>query len=460
MKILLTVIGVILVWAGATFASPPQNSLRPAMRPDAGEVITVASVSPQSLGTIRPVMRRDPPADEPPDMMADVVTEVAATVSRGDSPISDRGFRTWVAQFSAHARSQGISQATLTRAFDGVELNERVIERDRNQSEFSRTLWEYLDSAASPARIANGRDALAEWRTTLAGIERDYGVEAEIVAAVWGLESAYGSFRGDVPIIEAMATLAYEGRRQAFFEAQLMAALQIIEAGDISPSNMRGSWAGAMGHTQFMPTSFTEHAVDHNGDGRRDIWGDYPGDALASTARYLAENGWTHGQPWGLEVVLPDGFDFSQSGELIREDAAHWNAMGVRLVDGGRVPEHGPSSILLPGGHTGVALVIYDNFHVIETYNPADAYVIGVGHLADRIAGGPAFRGDWPRQDRALTNDERFELQRRLTAAGFSTERIDGIVGPLTIQAVREYQAAEGLVPDGYASVDLLRRLR
>ena len=456
MKILLTIVGVILVWAGATFASPPENSLRPAMRPATGGVIEMAALASQTLGDIRPVMRRDPPAVEPPALEVGA----AVTPSRGDSPISDAGFRDWIASFAAHARARGISQATLTRAFDGVEVNERVIERDRNQAEFSRTLWDYLDSATSPARIANGRDALAEWRTTLAEIERDYGVEAEIVTAIWGLESAYGSFRGDVPIIEAMATLAYEGRRQAFFEAQLMAALEIIEAGDISPGNMRGSWAGAMGHTQFMPTSFTEHAVDHNGDGRRDIWGDYPGDALASTARYLSENGWTFGQPWGLEVVLPDGFDFAQSGELIREDAAHWNAMGVRLVDGGEVPDHGPSSILLPGGHTGVALVIYENFQVIETYNPADAYVIGVGHLADRIAGRPAFRGGWPRADRALTNDERFELQRRLTAAGFSTERIDGIVGPLTIQAVREYQAAEGLVPDGYASVDLLRRLR
>ena len=464
MKILLSAIGVVLVWAGASFAVPLETSLRPELRPELRPVI-----HRQLRPEMRPEMRRATSlgdwraavslaAFRP--VMRDAVPPMTRVALRPDAPLSDAGFRAWVAAFSDRARAEGISQATLIRAFDGVELNWQVIERDRNQSEFSRSLWDYLDSAVSSARISNGRAALNEWRQTLAGIERDYGVEAEIVAAIWGLESTYGSFRGDVAIVEAMATLAYEGRRQEFFETQLMAALQIIEAGDISPENMRGSWAGAMGHTQFMPTSFLEHAVDRNGDGRRDIWGENPADALASTAEYLSANGWVYGQPWGLEVVLPEGFDYTQSGELLHEDAAYWNALGVRLASGGPVPENGPSSILLPGGHDAVALVIYENFHVIEAYNPADAYVIGVGHLADRIAGGGAFDGSWPRGDRALTNDERFELQRLLTAAGFSTQRIDGIVGPLTIQAVREYQAAEGLVPDGYASVDLLRRLR
>ena len=468
MKILLSVIGVVLVWAGASFAVPVESSLRPQLRPQ------LSLVSP---GQMRPEMRPENaqalrevlgPGDRPamvtlasfrPVMRADI-HQVRRGATPADAPLSDAGFRDWIAAFRARARAEGISQATLTRAFDGVRLNRRVVERDRNQSEFSRTLWDYLDSATSSARVANGRAALTEWQQTLTGIERDYGVEAEIVAAIWGLESAYGSFRGDVAIVEAMATLAYEGRRRDFFEAQLMAALQIIEAGDISPDDMRGSWAGAMGHTQFMPTSFLEHAVDRNGDGRRDIWGEDPADALASTAEYLSANGWVYGQPWGLEVVLPEGFDYAQSGELVHRDAAYWNGLGIRLAGGGRVPDHGPSSILLPGGHDGVALVIYENFHVIEAYNPADAYVIGVGHLADRIAGGGAFDGNWPRGDRALTNEERFELQRLLTAAGFSTQRIDGIVGPLTIEAVRQYQAAQGLVPDGYASVGLLRRLR
>ncbi|WP_071675842.1 lytic murein transglycosylase [Nioella nitratireducens] len=434
-------VGVALLATGAS--ANTALSLRPLPRPP----ITASSDPTERavIVSIRPAMRQG---------TAPLVTRAEAT------PVSTSGFSTWMTEFSRRARAAGIRQATLDRAFAGISLNQRVIERDQNQAEFSRTLWDYLDSAASDTRVANGRAALREHRATLARIERRYGVEAEIVTAIWGLESAYGTFRGEVPIIEAMATLAYEGRRQEFFEAQLIAALRIVQAGDTDPAHLRGSWAGAMGHTQFMPTSFLAHAVDFTGDGRRDIWGDDPTDALASTARYLSENGWTHGQPWALEVTLPSGFDFSQSGETVRHAAAHWNAMGVRLADGGRIPDHGPSSILLPAGHRGVALVIYENFHVIETYNPADAYVIGVGHLADRIAGAAEFRGGWPREDRALSNDERFELQRRLTAAGFSTRRVDGIIGPLTIQAVREYQSSEGLVPDGYASETLLRRLR
>jgi len=215
-----------------------------------------------------------------------------------------------------------------------------------------------------------------------------------------------------------------------------------------------------MGHTQFMPTSYLDHAVDFTGDGRRDIWGDDPTDALASTANYLREFGWTTGQPWGLEVTLPSGFDFAQSGERTKRNVGHWNAMGVRLSDGQMIPDHGQSSILLPAGAQGVALVIFDNFHVIERYNPADAYVIAVGHLADRISGGGAFRAGWPRGDRALSRAEREELQRRLTRAGFSTDGIDGVIGPNTIDALRRYQASRGLVADGYASPAILQRLR
>jgi lytic murein transglycosylase len=280
------------------------------------------------------------------------------------------------------------------------------------------------------------------------------------VVAIWGLESAYGAMRGDTDIIAAMATLAYDGRRRDFFEEQLIAALRILQAGDISPRQMTGSWAGAMGHTQFMPNSYLDHAVDFDGNGRRNIWSDDPVDALASTANYLRHFGWTTGQPWGMEVVLPQGFDFSLTGERTKRNAAFWHAQGVRLADGGRIPDHGEASILLPAGHRGVALVIFDNFHVIERYNPADAYVIAVGHLSDRIRGGDPFRGSWPREDRALTRAEREELQQRLVRAGFHRYGVDGIVGPQTIDSVRRFQASIGLVPDGYASLRVLERLR
>ena len=229
----------------------------------------------------------------------------------------------------------------------------------------------------------------------LAEIESRYGVEAEVVTAIWGLESAYGTYRGDRPLIESLATLAFDGRRGRFFEQQLIAALKIIQSGDVAPSRMTGSWAGAMGHTQFIPTSYLSYAVDFRGDGKRDIWSDDPTDALASTAAYLNRFGWRKGQPWGVEVALPRGFDFRQTGERIKKSPSEWAAMGVRDVNGRQVPNHGPASILLPAGAQGAAFMIFNNFHVIERYNTADAYVIGVGHLSDRISGAGPLKSGW-----------------------------------------------------------------
>ncbi|MGV6811338.1 MAG: lytic murein transglycosylase [Brevirhabdus sp.] len=369
-------------------------------------------------------------------------------------------FKNWIRAFRARAKAQGISEATLDRAFRGVKYRADVIEKDRNQSEFTKQIWEYLDTAVSGTRVKNGKAALRKKRQVLAKIERAYGVEAEVVAAIWGLESAYGTFRGDVPIIDALSTLAYDGRRGRFFEGQLVAALKILQAGDVTPRKMTGSWAGAMGHTQFIPTSYLSFAVDFTGDGKRDIWSDNPADALASTAAYLKRHGWTYGQPWGMEVKLPRDFPFGLAGERIKKSPAEWNAMGIRTISGKPIPNHGRASILLPGGARGAAFVIFDNFHVIERYNTADAYVIAVGHLADRIQGGPPIKASWPRGDRPLSFTEKKEMQRLLTAKGFDTEGVDGIIGPNTIQAVREFQASIGLTPDGWVSLDILKRLR
>lgn len=373
---------------------------------------------------------------------------------------SNLAFRRWINGFRARARQAGIRDSVFDEAFRGVRYNTDVIQKDRNQSEFTKQIWEYLDSAASETRVKNGREAFRENKRLLAAIEARYGVEAEVVTAIWGLESAYGSFRGDRPLIEALATLAFDGRRGRFFEQQLIAALRIIQAGDISPRRMTGSWAGAMGHTQFIPTSYLGYAVDFNGDGKRDIWSDDPTDALASTASYLNRSGWTHGQPWGVEVVLPRGFNYSLTGERIKKSPADWAAIGVRDTRGQQVPNHGRASILLPAGAQGAAFMIFDNFHVIERYNAADAYVIGVGHLADRIGGAGPLKSDWPRRDRNLRFTEKQEMQRRLTARGFDTQGVDGIIGPNTIQAIRRFQASVGIVPDGYASYEILRRLR
>lgn len=373
---------------------------------------------------------------------------------------SDAGFQDWIARFRHRAASHGIAQATLDRAFRGVRFNAYVIDKDRHQGEFTKTIWDYLDKAVSDERVANGRAALRDNRRLLDRIEAKYGVDKEIVVAVWGLESAYGAVRGDIPLIEALATLAYDGRRGGYFEQELIAALKIIQHGDVAPGKMTGSWAGASGHTQFMPSSYLAFAVDFTGDGKRDIWSDNPADALASTAAYLHRSGWTKGQPWGVEVTLPAGFDVTLTGDRVRKPTAEWTALGIRDARGRPVANHGPASILLPAGARGAAFMIFQNFHVIERYNPADAYVIGIGHLADRISGGPAIQHSWPREDRALTLPERIELQERLTRAGFGSGGADGRIGPKTIAAIREFQRRSGMIPDGYASLDILKRLR
>ncbi|SFS86816.1 lytic murein transglycosylase [Sulfitobacter marinus] len=373
---------------------------------------------------------------------------------------SDAGLQQWLDNFRVRALDAGISPSVFDAAIKGVHYDENVIRRDRNQSEFTKTIWDYLKTAASDLRIANGKAALGRQRAALSEIEEQYGVDKEIIVAIWGLESAYGTFRGGDSVIGSLASLAYDGRRQAFFEAELLEALRILQAGDTVPANMTGSWAGAMGHTQFMPSSFQRYAVDFTKDGRRDIWGDDPRDALASTAAYLKHFGWTYEQPWGVEVTLPDGFDYLLADRKVLKTPAEWTAIGVTNTSGGTVRDHGPASILLPGGAEGAAFMIFSNFAVIERYNTADAYVIGVGHLSDRIAGGAPIAHSWPLQDRALTYDERIELQTQLTALGFDTVKIDAKIGPLTINAVRNFQTAQGLLPDGYASLRLLDRVR
>ncbi len=373
---------------------------------------------------------------------------------------ANQGFAGWIEGFRARALAAGIAAAVFDNAFRGVEYNTSVIEKDRHQSEFTKTIWDYLDSAASADRVANGKAALHANDALLDRIEKAYGVEKEVVIAIWGLESAYGTFRGNEPLIEALATLAYDGRRGPFFEGQLIDALRIIQAGDVDARHMTGSWAGAMGHTQFIPSSYLAHAVDFTGDGKRDIWSDDPSDALASTAAYLARFGWNKGQPWGVEVTLPDGFDYGLTGERVKKPVSDWAALGIRDMSGKPVADHGLASILLPAGARGAAFMVFENFHVLERYNTADAYVIGVGHLADRIAGGPPIKSGWPREYRALLLTEREELQDRLTKAGFSTGGVDGRIGPNTIAAIRNFQRSRGLVPDGYASTDILTLLR
>ena len=338
-------------------------------------------------------------------------------------PVPNAGYDAWVASFRTRAARQGISEATLNAGFRGAGYLPGVVTRDRNQTEFKRSLEDYLSITVSDERVSKGRAALARERSKLTAIENQYGVDAEIVTAIWGLESFYGTRRGNVPVVSATSTLAYDGRRGAFFEAQLIAALRILQNGDISAEDMTGSWAGAMGHTQFIPTSYEAFAVDFTGDGRRDIWSEDPSDALASAAAYLARNGWTRGRSWGREV--PPG---STGGTLQPQ----------------------------PGGPR---FIVNSNFRVIKRYNNSDAYAIGVGHLADRIGGSGPLVTPFPPDANGLTKDDRIALQKRLTSLGFDTGGADGVIGPNTRSAISSYQSSKGLPTTGDPSPELLRNL-
>ncbi|MFO1141116.1 MAG: lytic murein transglycosylase [Amaricoccus sp.] len=369
-------------------------------------------------------------------------------------------FTAWRASFRPKAIAAGISPAVFDAAFQGVGVNADVVRLDGKQAEFTKPIWEYLDSAASPTRVETGRAERARLNDTLAAIEARYGVDRQAVLAIWGMESNYGKNRGSIPVIESLATLAYDGRRQSFAEAQLIDALRILQAGDVSPSHMVGSWAGAMGHTQFIPSSYLSYAVDFRGDGHRDVWSDDPTDALASTANYLKRSGWTLGQPWGVEVRLPDGFNYGSADQSNVRPVADWRARGVTLVSGAPLPDHGSAAIIAPAGARGPAFAVYHNFFVIKKYNNATSYAMGVGHLGDRIMGGGPFLAGWPRDERELSRTEKMELQTRLIARGHDTGATDGVIGPNTVTAIRAFQSSQGMTPDGFANAQLLQALR
>jgi len=379
---------------------------------------------------------------------ASVPTGGASTAATTWRAASNPGFTQWVANFRPRARSAGISEPTLARALAGVGYLPGVIERDRRQTEFTRTTEDYLAIAASDERVAIGRANLRTQGGTLSAIETRYGVPAAMICAIWGLESRYGSRRGDAPVVSALATLAYDGRRGAFFEQQLIAALKILERGDVSVGNMRGSWAGAMGHTQFIPTSYQAFAVDFDGDGRRDIWSNDPTDALASAANYLKRNGWTTGRPWGAEVILPTSY-VGPYGRSARQSAASLAAAGVRRADGRSLSSLSSAGILIPAGRAGPAFAVTSNFGVLLRYNNAENYALGLGHLSERLSGGGPLVGQFGPDQYGLTLADRKALQAGLNRAGFDAGTPDGVLGSKTAAALRAYQRANGLPVTG-----------
>ena len=358
------------------------------------------------------------------------------------------------------AAKRGVSRATYETYALTLTPDLKIMEFMDSQPEFTRALWDYLDFLVTDARIARGREILAQYASIFDAVEKTYGVDRYTITAIWGIESNFSTAGGERPVVRSTATLACIGRRQNYFRDEFLSALEILHRGDVRPEQLKGSWAGAFGPTQFMPTSFKRFAVDFDGDGRRDVVDSVP-DLIASTANNLKKDGWVAGQTWGYEVVLPSGFNYLLADHARRMSLREWEQHGVRRIGGKPFPRPDDTGYLLvPAGTRGPAFVMLDNFRAIMKYNPSEAYALAIGHLADRVRGGDPFVQPWPREERVLSRAERYELQQLLAARGFDIGQPDGKLGGKTRLAIRQFQASVGEAPDGFASSGVLSRLR
>jgi peptidoglycan lytic transglycosylase B len=358
------------------------------------------------------------------------------------------------------ARGAGVTRATFDRALQGFTPDPEVVEAANFQPEYVKPIGEYIDRAVSDKRVETGKQKLVENQALLGSLETRYGVDRHVILAIWGVESNYGTQSGDKNVIRSLATLICTGTKAQFAKPQLVSALKILQRGDIGLDAMNGSWAGAMGHTQFIPTTYSSYAVDQDGDGKRDIWGNIP-DALASTASYLKVSGWRPGETWGYEVALPKGFDPKRVNENTLKSLGEWQKIGIVRVTGEAYPRlSDKASLFAPEGARGPSFLVLNNFRAILHYNVAKSYALAVGHLADRIRGGGHFVHPWPTDETHLSLEQRTEFQRLLIAQGLMTGEPDGVIGPATLEAVKTYQRSKGLGVDGYPSLTLLKRLQ
>ena len=358
------------------------------------------------------------------------------------------------------AQKRNISRASFDKAVKGLKPDLRIMDLMDSQPEFTKAFWDYLDILVNDDRVKNGLDILAKHKAVFDKVEKQYGVDRYTITAIWGVESKYGTLGGDRPVIRSTATLACVGRRQAYFRDEFLATLEILHRGDVSADHLKGSWAGAFGPTQFMPTSFKRFAVDGDGDGRRDVV-DSPTDLIASTANNLKKDGWQTGQSWGYEVVIPKGFNYMLADRSKQKTMAEWEALGIKRPGGKAFPRGDEKAYLLvPAGYQGPGFLMMQNFRVIMKYNPAEAYALAIGHLSDRFRGGTPFVQSWPRQEAVLSRAERLELQELLLKKGFDGGTPTGRLGAKTRAAVRDFQASVGLIPDGFATTSILGRLR
>jgi lytic murein transglycosylase len=358
------------------------------------------------------------------------------------------------------AQRRGVSRAVFDQQTAGMTPDLRLMDLMDSQPEFSKPIWDYLDTLVSEERIQKGRALLATHRASFDAVEKAYGVDRHILAAIWGVETKFSAITGDRNVIRSTATLACVGRRQSYFREEFLSALDIIQRGDLRAEQLKGSWAGAFGPTQFMPTTYRQYAVDFDGDGRRDMVGTLA-DMIASTANKLKKSGWEAGQTWGYEVVLPRSFDYLLADRSRQLLIAQWEQLGVKRVGGKPFTRHRDrAQLFLPAGARGPAFLLVNNFQALMSYNPAEAYALAIGHLADRMRGGEPFVQPWPRDEQILSRSQRLELQKRLASHGFYSGEADGRLGTDTRVAVRNYQRSVGLTPDGFASGTILSRLR
>jgi len=368
-------------------------------------------------------------------------------------------FDTWLSELKGEAIAKGMNADIIGQALRGAQPIAQIIKYDRHQPEFSLTFWKYLSNAISDTRVKRGRELLVKHGPLLKRVAQKYGVQPRFLVAFWGLETNFGKYFGKLPIIGSLVTLAHDRRRAKFFRAQLLAALELMSKGDM-PVDVAGSWAGAMGNFQFIPTSYRDFAIDGDGDGKRDLWNNLP-DAFSSAANYLSRSGWDINRTWGREVKLPKRFDLSLISHDIQKPLKEWQSLGVRRADGRDLPVVAiEGSLVIPAGYKGPAFILYSNFDAIMTWNTSTFYAIAIGHLADRLKGGGGLITRPPANEVALTRDNVVEMQNLLTSSGFDTGGADGMSGPKTRKSIRAWQSSKSLPADGYPSIELLKLLR
>ncbi|MEP4050936.1 MAG: lytic murein transglycosylase [Litorimonas sp.] len=395
--------------------------------------------------------------------VAEAVPMLAAegvSATQSETLTQEQRFAVWKVNFINRAIAKNYSPDLVRSVISPAVINPLALERDANQPEFTKPVWSYVDNAASEARIQSGQNKMTEEDTVLDTVEARYRVPREVLTAIWGLESSYGRILGKHDIIDSLSTFAFEGRRQKFGETQLFGILDLLASGDVRREQLTGAWAGAMGMTQFIPTTFRDYAVDLYGDGNKDLWTD-PGDALASAANYISRSGWRAGEPVMTEVKLPKAFDYSVT-DGSKKTINDWTGLGVQPVSGQRwSTEAGflEAKLIAPGGAKGPKFLTFKNFDVLKRYNNSTSYVMGISVLADALERKPGIQQDWPRGDELLSFDNKKAMQQKLTDLGFDTKGVDGRIGPNSRRAIRAWQAANGLTADGYMEQRLFRKL-